>query len=104
MVMKELGFSQLAITCYQELFEYGGASVEQLARKLDRSGVSFYRVLKQLHSKGFVGVVKSETQPLYFYAVPLEKALRLYALYLRHIFHELIEKQFVILADRRRYR
>lgn len=61
---------------------------------------SIYRNLKRLETWGFVTAVRSHGQPAYYFAVPIERALTSYQLYLRHLLDALIEEQFKEMAKR----
>jgi len=91
--LAELGFSKLAIACYQDLYESGGSDADQMARRLGKSRTSLYRILKQLEIKGFVESIKTEPYVTYFYAEFLEKALENYSKYLGLVFRDLLDRQ-----------
>ena len=99
-VLRNFGFSGTAILCYETLFKRGGASVPQLARRLGKPRTGLYRVLRQLEDKGFVSVVKTGTQPTYFYAEPIEAALSKYTDYQWRIAERLMDEQAAALAER----
>lgn len=99
-VLRNFGFSGTAILCYETLFKRGGASVPQLARRLGKPRTGLYRVLRQLEDKGFVSVVKTGTQPAYFYAEPIEAALSKYTDYQWRIAESLMDEQAAALAER----
>jgi sugar-specific transcriptional regulator TrmB len=99
-VLRDFGFSRTAILCYETLFERGGASVPQLARRTGKPRTGLYRVLRQLEDKGFVSAVKTGTQPTYFYAEPVEAALSKYTDYQWRIAESLMDEQAAALAQR----
>ncbi len=99
-ILSDFGFSATAILCYETLFKRGGASVPQLARRLGKPRTGLYRVLRQLEDKGFVSAVKAKAQPSYFYAEPVEAALRKYTDYQWRIAEGLMDEQAAVLAER----
>ncbi len=99
-VLRDFGFSQTALACYEDLFEHGGASAGQLAERSGKPRASLYRALRQLEAKGFVTAVKTEGQPSYFYATPVETALRRYIDYQWRAAGKLIDEQADTLARR----
>ena len=99
--LRSIGLSKIAISCYESLFQDGATNVVQLAKRLRRPRTGLYRVLKQLENKGFVTGLKTETQPVYYYAEPLDEALQRYADYQRRLVSKLINEQAAALARRR---
>jgi sugar-specific transcriptional regulator TrmB len=99
-VLAQIGLSQKAIKCYEALFNNGGCNAPQLAKELNQPRTSLYRILKQLEAKGFVTSLKTEAQPIYFFAQPLDKAMRKYASYQEQLMRELINQQNEILIKR----
>jgi len=99
-VLKQLGFSRLSIAIYESLFRSDGVRSKELAARLGCSQ-GLYRNLKDLEITGFVTSTKKLTGPTYFFAVPLERALTNYRLYLRRVLHPLVEAQFKQLTERR---
>jgi sugar-specific transcriptional regulator TrmB len=99
-ILEELGFSRTAVICYEDLFERGPAHMSELAKRLGLPRVSLYRVLRQLTAKGFTRSVKSDGQVTYFYAQPIERALRNYIDYQWRLAEPAIVRQDGILARR----
>jgi sugar-specific transcriptional regulator TrmB len=99
-VLMKLGLNKTAVSCYEKLFELGGVSVAQLAENLELPRTGLYRVLKQLETKGFLSSVRAASQPTYFFATPLHKALENYAHYQRQAVRDLINEQKEILMKR----
>ncbi len=93
--------SKTALDCYETLFNNGGESATQLAEQLQRPRTGLYRVLKRLETVGLVTSVPGTSQPTYFYAEPLKKALANYADYQHRLTRELIIKQNEILMKLR---
>ena len=92
--LKKLGFSKLAIACYQSLYQDGMASASELHNRLNRSFSSIYLCLKQLEAKGFVSRTKAAQQgPTYFMAVPVNQALEKLMSYYFYEFRALIDYQ-----------
>lgn len=92
-VLQNFGLSKAAAVCYESVFRHGGASAQQLVERLDMPRASLYRALKQLETKGFVVAVKSERQPTYFYAEPVESALQRYTDHCWRTARKLIDEQ-----------
>jgi sugar-specific transcriptional regulator TrmB len=80
-VLRKIGLSKTAAECYAALAQHGGANAEQLATRLDVKRTGLYRVLNRLEKQGFIVSVKSELQPKYYYAEPLDVALEKYFKY-----------------------
>jgi sugar-specific transcriptional regulator TrmB len=91
--LKSLGFSPVAISCYESLFEHGGTNVPDLAKRLKHPRTGLYRILKQLEAKGFLTKLKTDLQPTYYFAIDIEEALSNYDDYQRHVLHKLISHQ-----------
>jgi len=91
--LKAVGLSKIAIKCYASLSQDGSANAYMLAERLKLSRTGIYRVLKDLEQKGFVVGIKTDQQPTYFYATPVEKALELQADYSKRLLHNLIVEQ-----------
>ena len=101
MTLRALGLSKTAVICYQSLFEVGAATATQLAKRLSQSRTGLYRVLNEMERQGFVSSLKTHSQPTYFNAVSLDKALDQHAKYQRRVVSKLIKQQIEILAKRR---
>jgi sugar-specific transcriptional regulator TrmB len=99
-VLAKLGLGKVSIKCYESLFNNGGASAPRLAQQLKLPRTALYRLLKQLEAKGFVASLKTSPHPVYFFAEPLDKALRTYADYQRGSVEQLINDQEEILIKR----
>jgi sugar-specific transcriptional regulator TrmB len=98
--LARLGLSKTAIKCYESLFSHGGASVPQLAERLKLSRTGLYRVLKHLETTGLVTSLKTASQPCYYFAEPIDKALGVYAGYWRGQLGQLISEQKEVLMKR----
>lgn len=98
LVLKRLGLSKAAVTCYESLYEDGAASATQLAGRLALPRTGLYRVLRDLEAKGFVRSIKSTGQPVYFHAEHLETALKNLSAYQNRLALELINEQKESLA------
>lgn len=92
-VLRSLGFSKTAVACYQSLDQDGATGATELAERLSKPRTGLYRILKHLEQQDFVISVKTDEQPAYFYARPLDKALQLHADYQRRQLAPLIEMQ-----------
>lgn len=99
-VLMKLGLSKTAVACYEELFNQGGTHVLQLAEHLELPRTGLYRVLRELELKGFLTSLRTVSQPTYFFARPLDKALENYTRYQREKVKNLINKQKEILMKR----
>ncbi len=92
-ILTNFDINRTAIECYESLFKNGGSNVSQLAERIQRPRTGLYRVLNQLETKGFVKSLKTTSQPTYFFAEPIQKAILNYANYQRHELQDLINDQ-----------
>ncbi|HEX4774986.1 MAG TPA: helix-turn-helix domain-containing protein, partial [Candidatus Saccharimonadales bacterium] len=99
-IMRQLGLSKIAVTCYQDLFESGGSDAASMAERIGHSRTGLYRYLTDLEAKGFVKSVKTEPYVTYYYAELLNKALVNYAKYQRLLVRQLLEEQEAEMARR----
>jgi sugar-specific transcriptional regulator TrmB len=91
--LEKLGFSKAAAICYEELIKNGTAKIPDIEKRTTVSTASIYRALKQLEQKGFVEATKISTTPVYYRAVPIDRAIENLALYHRRELKTIIEEQ-----------
>lgn len=98
--LRQLGLSKQAIACYESLFNEGGTTGLDLARRLGLSRTYVYRLLRELEKIGFTDSFKDAGGIAYFHAVPLNLVLMRLAEYQRRLVRPVLEEQWQILERR----
>ncbi len=92
--LTHFGCTRQAIRCYQHLSESHGMHASELAAALGIKRPQVYPLLKSLQRKGLVETFKIEGwDSTSFQAVPIEKAIDYYLVYLRKMAIPLIQAQ-----------
>jgi sugar-specific transcriptional regulator TrmB len=101
-LLRELGLSKTAVSCYQSLANNGPGKVSELADRLKLPRTGLYRVLDALHEQGFVDKTKLDGISTRYRAIPINLAAERYFKYQRRVIRPLLGGYEDFVASRRR--